>query len=128
MKKFVSPILVIIGFFALMYAILASTDRPTQIALFGAGYSALLLAIYAFIPAIKNPSYSMWWSLPDDVTPAERWGFYTGNFLVSGAVCCSSFQIPKDSFSEISIVYFAVVPVVVAMIAYFLRRIIVKRN
>lgn len=29
MKKFITPILVIIGFFALMYAALASTDRTT---------------------------------------------------------------------------------------------------
>ena len=92
MKKFIAPVLVIIGFFALIYAILASTDRTTQIALFGAGYSTLLVSIYSFIPAIKNPNYSMWWSLPDDVTPAERWGFYIGNFLVCGAISCSSFQ------------------------------------
>lgn len=43
MKKFITPILVIIGFFALMYAALASTDRTTTIALVGAGYSVLLV-------------------------------------------------------------------------------------
>ena len=45
-----------------------------------------------------------------------------------GAGYSSSFQISKDSFSEISIVYFVVTPVVVAIIAYFVRRIIVKPN
>ena len=129
MKKFIAPLLVIIGFFALIYAILASTDRTTQIALFGAAYSALLVAIYAFIPAIKNPNYSMWWSLPDDVTPGERWGFYIGNFLVCGAISCSSFQLlPQEHLSEMSIAYFAIVPVVVAVIAFFVRRIIMKHN
>ena len=129
MKKFIAPLLVIIGFFALIYAILASTDRTTQIALFGAAYSALLVAIYAFIPAIKNPNYSMWWSLPDDVTPGERWGFYVGNFLVCGAISCSSFQLlPQEHLSEMSITYFAIVPVVVAVIAFFVRRIIMKHN
>ena len=128
MKKFIVPIVAILGLFLVVFVVLASTDRTTTAALFGAGYSAFLMAIYALIPAIKNPSYSMWWSLPDDVTPAERWGFYIGNFLVCGAVYSSSFQISKDSFSEISIVYFVVVPVVVAIIAYFVRRIIVKRN
>ena len=129
MKKFIAPILVIIGFFALIYAILASTDRTTQIALFGAAYSALLVAIYAFIPAIKNPNYSMWWSLPDDVTPGERWGFYVGNFLVCGAISCSSFQLlPQEHLSEMSIAYFAIVPVVVAVIAFFVRRIIIMHN
>ena len=129
MKKFIAPLLVIIGFFALIYAILASTDRTTQIALFGAAYSALLVAIYAFIPAIKNPNYSMWWSLPDDVTPGERWGFYVGNFLVCGAISCSSFQLlPQEHLSEMSIAYFAIVPVVVAVIAFFVRRIIMKHN
>ena len=128
MKKFIAPILVIIGFFALIYAILASTDRATQIALFGAGYSALLVAIYSFIPAIKNPNYSMWWSLPDDVTPRERWGFYIGNFLACGAISCSSFQLPQEHLSEISIAYFAIVPVVVALIAVWVRTIMLKHN
>ena len=128
MKKFIAPVLVIIGFFALIYAILASTDRAAQIALFGAGYSTLLVSIYSFIPAIKNPSYSMWWSLPDDVTPGERWGFYIGNFLVCCAISISSLQLPQEHLSEISIAYFATVPVVVAVIAFFVRRIIIKRN
>ena len=128
MKKFIAPILVIIGFFALIYVILASTDRAAQIALFGAGYSALLVAIYAFIPAIKNPNYSMWWSLPDDVTPGERWGFYIGNFLVCGAISISSFQLPKEHLSEMCIVYFSIVPVVVALIAVWIRTIMLKHN
>ncbi len=128
MKKFIAPILVIIGFFALIYVILASTDRAAQIALFGAGYSALLVAIYAFIPAIKNPNYSMWWSLPDDVTPGERWGFYIGNFLVCGAISISSFQLPKEHLSEMCIVYFSIVPVVVALIAVWVRTIMLKHN
>ena len=128
MKKFIAPLLVIIGFFALIYAILASTDRTTQIALFGAAYSALLVAIYAFIPAIKNPNYSMWWSLPDDVTPGERWGFYIGNFLVCGAISISSFQLPKKDLSEMSIAYFAILPVVVALIAVGLLTVMLKHN
>ena len=128
MKKFIAPILVIVGFFALIYAILASTDRTTQIALFGAGYSTLLVSIYSFIPAIKNPNYSMWWSLPDDVTPGERWGFYIGNFLVCCAISISSLQLPKEHLSEMSIVYFAIVPVVVALIAVWVRTIMLKHN
>ena len=128
MKKFIVPLLVIIGFFALIYAIIASTDRTTQIALFGAGYSTLLVSIYSFIPAIKNPNYSMWWSLPDDITPGERWGFYIGNFLVCCAISISSVQLPQEQLSEISIAYFATVPFVVAVIAFFVRRIIMKHN
>ena len=128
MKKFIAPILVIIGFFALIYAIIASTDRTTQIALFGAGYSTLLVSIYSFIPAIKNPNYSMWWSLPDNVTLTERWGTSLANFLVCGAICGSSFQLPRESLSEISLVYFATVPILVAIIACFVRKLIVKHN
>ena len=128
MKKFVAPIIVIIGFFLFMFAVLASTDRTTTIALFGAGYSAFLVAIYVLIPAIKNPNYSMWWSLPDTVTPTERWGTSIANFLVCGAICGSSFQLPRESLSEISLVYFATVPILVAIIACFVRRLIVKHN
>ena len=128
MKKFITPILVIIGFFALMYAALASTDRTTTIALVGAGYSVLLVAIYLLILAIKNPNFSIWWSLPDDATRAEILATYISNFLVCGAICGSAFQLPKEHISEIPVVYFSIVPMVVAVIAYFVRRIIVKHN
>ena len=128
MKKFITPILVIIGFFALMYAALASTDRTTTIALVGAGYSVLLVAIYLLILAIKNPNFSIWWSLPDDATRAEILATYISNFLVCGAICGSAFQLPKEHLSEIPIVYFATVPIVVAVIACVVRRIIVKHN
>ena len=128
MKKFIAPILVIVGFFALIYAILASTDRTTQIALFGAAYSALLVAIYAFIPAIKNPNYSMWWSLPDDATGKERLGTYIANLLICSAISISSFQLPQEHLSEMSIAYFAIVPVVVALIAVWVRTIMLKHN
>lgn len=128
MKKFITPILVIIGFFALMYAALASTDRTTTIALVGAGYSVLLVAIYLLILAIKNPNFSIWWSLPDDATRAEILATYISNFLVCGAICGSAFQLPKEHLSEIPIVYFATVPIVVAVIACVVRRIIVKHK
>ena len=128
MKKFINPILIIIGFFGLMYAVLASTDRTTTIALVGTGYAALLVAIYLLILAIKNPNFSIWWSLPDDVTRTEILATYIANFLVCGAICGSSFQLPKEHLSEIPIVYFATVPIVVAVIAYFVRRIILKHN
>ena len=128
MKKFIAPILVIIGFFALMYAVLASTDRTTTIALVGAGYSALLVVIYFIILAIKNPNFNIWWSLPDDATRTEILATYIANFLICGAICGSSFQLPKEHLSEIPIVYFSIVPIVVAVIAYFVRRIIIKHN
>ena len=128
MKKFVGPILVIIGWFIFMYLGLSSTERTREIALMGAGYSALLCAIYVLIPAIKNPNYSMWWKLSDDVTTAERWGFTIANALACAAICSSSFQITKGDLSEISIVHLAAMPIVVAAIALFVRRLIVKHN
>ena len=128
MKKFIAPILVIIGFFALMYAVLASTGRTATIALVGAGYSTLLVVIYFLILAIKNPNFNIWWSLPDNATRGEILATYISNFLVCGAICGSAFQLPKEHLSEIPIVYFATVPIVVAVIACLVRRIIVKHN
>ena len=128
MKKFIAPILVIIGFFALMYAVLASTGCTTTIALVGAGYSTLLVVIYFLILAIKNPNFNIWWSLPDDATRAEILVTYIANVLICGAICGSSFQLPKEHLSEIPVVYFSIVPMVVAVIAYFVRRIIIKHN
>lgn len=128
MKKLVTPILVIIGWFVFMYLGLSSTERTREIALMGAGYSALLCAIYVLIPAIKNPNYSMWWKLSDDVTTAERWGFTIANALACAAICSSSFQITKGALSEISIAYLATMPIAVAAIAFFVRWLIVKHN
>ena len=84
--------------------------------------------IYLLILAIKNPNFSIWWSLPDDATRAEILATYISNFLVCGAICGSAFQLPKEHLSEIPIVYFATVPIVVAVIACFVRRIIVNHN
>ena len=128
MKKFITPILVIIGFFGLMYAVLASTDRTATIALVGAGYSALLVVIYFLILAIKNPNFNIWWSLPDNATRGDFLATYIANFLICGAICGSSFQLPKEHLSEIPVVYFSIAPMVVAVIAYFVRRIIIKHN
>lgn len=128
MKKLVGPILVIIGWFIFMYLGLSSTERTREIAVIGAGYSALLCAIYVLIPAIKNPKYNMWWKLSDDVTTAKRWGFTLANALACAAICSSSFQITKGALSEISIVHLATIPIVVAAIAFFVRRLIIKHN
>lgn len=57
------------------------------------------------ILAIKNPNFSIWWSLPDDATRAEILATYISNFLVCGAICGSAFQLPKEHLSEIPIVY-----------------------
>ena len=128
MKKFITPTLVLIGFFALIYAILSSTDHANNIALFGAGYAAFLVAIYTLIYSIKNPtySYSMWRGLPDDATPAQHWGFSIGNFLTCMTVCWSTFELPEESLSDISIVHYASFPVFIAVVAFFVRRLIVK--
>ena len=128
MKKLVGPIIVIIGWFIFMYLGLSSTERTREIALMGAGYSALLCAIYVLIPAIKNPNYSMWWKLSDDVATTQRWGFTIANALACAAICSSSFQITKGALSEISIVHLAAMPIVVAATALFVRRLIVKHN
>ena len=111
-----------------MYAVLASTDRTATIALVGAGYSALLVVIYFLILAIKNPNFNIWWSLPDNATRGDFLATYIANFHICGAICGSSFQLPKEHLSEIPVVYFSIVPMVVAVIAYFVRRIIIKHN
>lgn len=41
MKRYLTPAIVTLGFFTLIYAILASTDRSTGIALFGVLVAAI---------------------------------------------------------------------------------------
>lgn len=59
MKRHLTPAIVTLGFFALIYAILASTDRSTGIALFGAGYATFLIGLYILIPSINNSGRRM---------------------------------------------------------------------
>ena len=88
-----------------------------DITLFGAGYVTLLLAIYLIIISIGNPDYfRMWWKTPDDVSPKQRWGLTIGNFL----------EFPREKLSDISVVLYASLPVFVAIVAFFVRRSIVK--
>lgn len=97
------------------------------ITLFGAGYITLLLAIYLLIPGIGNPGYyKMWWSISDDVTPKQRWGFSIGNFLLCMTVCWASLDLPRESLSDISIVLYASLPVFIVVVAFCVRRLIVK--
>ena len=41
MKRYLTPAIVLIGFFVIIYAILVSTDRSTGIALFGVLVAAI---------------------------------------------------------------------------------------
>ena len=107
---------------------LFSTRETTMdITLFGAGYVTSLLAIYLIIISIGNPDYQkMWWVIPDDVTPKQRWGFSVGNFLICMTVCWASLNLPRESLSDISVVLYASLPVFIAVVAFFVRRLIVK--
>lgn len=126
MKKLTIPIIVIIGFLALVYAVLRLKYHTTEICLFGAGYAALLMAIYALIPAINNPNYSVWWSIPDNATPAQRWGLGIGNFVTCMAVCWSTFELPKESLSDLNIKFYILLALIVATIGVLVRRLMVK--
>lgn len=114
MKRYLTPAIVTLGFFALIYAILASTDRSTGIALFGAGYATFLIGLYILIPSINNSGYNLWSPIPDDATPAQRWSIAIGNFIVCMTMCWSTFELPEESLSDISIVKFALFAVMVA--------------
>ena len=98
-----------------------------DITLFGAGYVTLLLATYLGIISIGNPDYQkMWWVIPDNVTPKQRWGFSVGNFLICITVCWASLDLPRESLSDISVVLYASLPVFIAVVAFFVRRLIIK--
>ena len=107
---------------------LFSTKETTMdINLFGAGYVTSLLAIYLTILSIGNPDYQkIWWIIPDDVTPKQRWGFSIGNFLLCMTVCWASLNLPRESLSDISVVLYSSLPVFIAVVAFFVRRLIVK--
>ena len=80
---------------------LFSTRETTMdINLFGAGYVTSLLAIYLIIISIGNPDYQkMWWA---------------------------SLDLPRESLSDISVVLYSSLPVFIAVVAFFVRRLIVK--
>ena len=127
MKKILSPIIALAVFFLLFLWLFSKRETTMDITLFGAGYVTLLLAIYLGIISIGNPDYQkMWWVIPDDVTQKQRWGFSVGNFLICMTVCWASFDLPRESLSDISVVLYASLPLFIAVVAFFVRRLIVK--
>ena len=129
MKKILSPIIALAVFFLLFLWLFSTRETTMDITLVGAGYVTLLLAIYLGIISIGNPDYQkMWWVIPDDVTPKQRWGFSGGNFHICMTVCWASLDLPRESLSDISVVLYASLPVFIAVVAFFVRRLIVKRK
>ena len=124
MKKILSPILVLAIFFLWLFS---TRETTMDIALFGAGYVTLFLAIYLTILSIGNPDYQkMWWYISEDMTPEQNRGFTIGNFLLCMSVCWASLNLPRESLSDISVVLYASLPVFIAVVAFFVRRLIVK--
>ena len=127
MKKILFPIIALAAFFLFFLWLFSTRETTMDINLFGAGYITLLLAIYVTIISIGNPDYhKMWWSISEDMTPEQNRGFTIGNFLLCMSVCLVSIELPHESISDISVVLYASLPVFVVVVAFFVRRLIVK--
>ena len=127
MKKILSPIIALAAFFLFFLWLFSTRETTMDINLFGAGYVTLLLAIYVTIISIGNPDYhKMWWYISEDMTPEQNRGFTIGNFLLCMSVCLVSIELPHESISDISVVLYASLPVFIAVVAFFVRRLIVK--
>ena len=129
MKRIFSTIIALAIFFLIFLWMFSSRETTTDINLFGAGYVTLLVAIYLMILGIGNPDYhKMWWSIPDDATPKQRWGFSIGNFLLTMTVCWAALNLPRESLSDVSIILYASLPVFIVIMAFIVRSLIVKKN
>ena len=129
MKRILSTIIALAIFFLMFLWMFSSRETTTDINLFGAGYVTLLVAIYLMILGIGNPDYpKMWWSIPDDARPKQRWGFSIGNFLLTMTLCRATLDLPRESLSDISIVLYASLPVFIVIMAFIVRRLIIKKN
>lgn len=127
MKKILFPIIALAVFFLFFLWLFSTRETTMDITLFGAGYVTSLLAIYLTILSIGNPDYhKMWWSIPEDMTARQSRGFTIGNFLLCISVCWASLNLPRESLSDISVVLYASLPVFIAVVAFFVRRLIVK--
>lgn len=127
MKKILFPIIALAVFFLFFLWLFSTRETTMDITLFGAGYVTSLLAIYLIIISIGNPDYQkMWWVIPEDMTARQSRGFTIGNFLLCISVCWASLNLPRESLSDISVVLYASLPVFIAVVAFFVRRLIVK--
>mgnify|MGYP003447166015 FL=1 len=127
MKRIFSTIIALAIFFLIFLWMFSSRETTRDINLFGAGYVTSLLAIYLTILSICNPDYQkMWWYISEDMTPEQNRGFAIGNFLLCMSVCWASLNLPRESLSDISVVLYASLPVFVTVVAFFVRRLIVK--
>lgn len=129
MKRIFSTIIALAIFFLMFLWMFSSRETTTDINLFGAGYVTLLVAIYLMILGIGNPDYpKMWWSIPDDARPKQRWGFSIGNFLLTMTLCRATLDLPRESLSDISITLYASLLVFIVIMAFIVRRLIIKKN
>ena len=129
MKRILSTIIALAIIFLIFLWMFSSRETARDINLFGAGYVTLLAAIYLMILGIGNPDYpKMLWSIPDDETPKQRWGFSIGNFLLTMTLCWATLDLPRESLSDISIVLYASLPVFIVIMAFIVRRLIIKKN
>ena len=127
MKKILSPIIALAAFFLFFLWLFSTRETTMDINLFCAGNVTSLLAIYLTILSIGNPDYQiMWWYISEDMTPEQNRGFTIGNFLLCMSVCWASLNLPRESLSDIFVVLYASLPVFIAVVAFFVRRLIVK--
>ena len=127
MKKILFPIIALAAFFLFFLWLFSTRGTTMDINLFCAGYVTSLLAIYLTILSIGNPDYQiMWWYISEDMTPEQNRGFTIGNFLLCMSVCWASLNLPRESLSDIFVVLYASLPVFIAVVAFFVRRLIVK--
>ena len=56
------------------------------------------------------------------------WGFSIGNFLLTMTLCRATLDLPRESLSDISITLYASLPVFIVIMAFIVRRLIIKKN
>ena len=125
MKKYLTttrifPILCVFIF------LLMCISHTLGMALFGTAYFALLMGLYLLILCFRNPNLDKWLAMTDKTRQNRQLGLSIGNAIAVIAIGRATLELPEGSLSDMPIVFYSIFPVIIAALAFFVRRLTIK--
>ena len=125
MKKYLTSIWILFGLGVFVFALMC-IDHTLGIALFGTVYFTILMGLYLLILSFRNPNLDKWLSITDKTKQNRQLGLSFGNAIAVIAIGRATLELPENSLSDLPIVFYCILPIIIAAIAFFVRRLTLK--
>lgn len=125
MKKHLITIWLLFGLCVFVFALMC-ISHTLGIALFGAVYFTLVMGLYLLILSVRNPNLDKWLSITDKTRQNRQLGLAFGNAIAVMAIGRATLELPEASLSEMPIWFYSILPIIVAALAFFVRRLTIK--